>query len=278
MEKVSQKAIRFMCPEEGTQIIMQRHCNYDREEGFLIPESVENQNNLYEQFVEQMKDSLTPEEMKNTYFLFIASSTKGKNDLQRSKETTLIAKGVIDDAFASDQIINNQLKQGSRAVKDGILLHGHLVEPKMFSSQPEYLEFLKENTDGTMKGVFSAFEDDVFVEERQQMGAEGPDEIVERMDHTITALTRYSDNFHEQHPGCRLVIVSGTHYDTISPYTKSVYGLPKTEYVGVDYCGGFSITINKEKEANITINDDTMPLQVKESEHKPPQQTETPTF
>ncbi len=278
MEKVSQKAIRFMCPEEGTQIIVQRHCNYDREEGFLIPESVENQNNLYEQFVEQMRDSLTPEEMKSTYFLFIASSTKGKKDLQRAKETTLIAKSVIEESFKPEQIINNQLKQESSVMKDGILLHSHLIEPKMFSSQPEYLKFLKENTDGTMKGVFLAFEDDVFTDERKQMGAEGPDEIVGRVDHTITALKRYSDNFHKNYPGCRLVIVSGTHYDTISPYTKSVYGLPKTEYVGVDYCGGFSVTIDKEKKANITINDDTMPFQVKESEHKPPQQIETPMF
>lgn len=276
-QKVTPEAVKYLCPDYGTQIIFQRHCNYDREKGFLIPESVDLQNSIYEHFVKEMKENLTEEQLENTYFLFISSSTKGKNDLQRSRETTKIAKDVIEDYFPKEQIINNTLKFKPDN-EDKIWLHKHLIEPKMFTTDQEYLNFLKEKTGGNLKDVFIAFEDDVYEKERKEMNAEGPDEIVERIDYTISALDRYSKQFHENNPDSQLIIVAGTHYDTLSPYTKKLYDMKKTDGMPVDYCGAVSITIDKYGNKTATVNNDTINLQEKENTHKPDERCQTPGY
>ena len=52
---VDSTSIRPLINENESQIIFQRHCNYDRTNGGLIPESVEYQCSIVTSFINELK-------------------------------------------------------------------------------------------------------------------------------------------------------------------------------------------------------------------------------
>jgi hypothetical protein len=86
------------------------------------------------------------------------------------------------------------------------------------------------------------------------MNAEGPDEIANRMKSAVNALARYSQAYHEKHPGRRLVIWATTHYDTISPYVKrEVLRTGKDAQLEVSYGAGILINLNKDGKSTTKL-------------------------
>ena len=105
------------------------------------------------------------------------------------------------------------------------------------------------------KEFWIAFEEDIEKEKRIEMGAEGPDEIADRLKQVVSILSRYARMYHKNNPGRRLVIWAATHYDTISPFVKrGIFGVGKEVPLGVDYGAGISIGI--DSAGNLTTRID----------------------
>lgn len=226
-----------------TQVLFQRHADYDRKTGSmaLLGETYEIDYN----YLNSLLATLSDEERENIYFLFISSSTKNVNGVERAVTSTNVARDVVLSLFekygiSKSHVINNVNFNGQ------IKRDSNLVEPNMLYDKTGYFEFLSEKYGKLSKEFWIAFEEDVEKEFRMQVFGEGPDEIVDRAINYLTVIKRYSDYFHSVKKNSRLIVWSGTHYDLISPLVKQlVMGLDKEDYVGVDYNGGISLVIDK---------------------------------
>lgn len=228
-----------------TQIVFQRHANYDRNTGNML--DTDNTTLVDYNYFKTLLSSLSDEEKENLYVLFVASNTKNDvNGLERAVVSTDIAKQVVSSFFnnyglSKDHIINNTNFKGN------IRIDSNLIEPKMFIDNTGYLDFLKKKYNGLNIDFWTAFEEDLDREYRLQIFGEGPDEIVDRAFNYLTIVKRYSDYFHSIKPNSRLIVWSGTHYDLISPLIKQmILKLDKDAYVAVDYNGGIAITITED--------------------------------
>ena len=92
---VSSSSIKPLVKQNESQIILQRHCNYDKSQGSLTPESIEYQYLIVTSFINELKNNLTLEELRNTYFLFDSSNTISSGNFKRCVETTNIAMEII---------------------------------------------------------------------------------------------------------------------------------------------------------------------------------------
>lgn len=227
-----------------TQIIFQRHSNYDKKEGILLQtDETTLIDNIYFDF---LLSNLPDEEKNRLYILFVASSTIGNNSLMRAYDTTRIAKVIAEKKFGDSGIPNsnviNNIIFNSQIKKDK-----NLVEPNMFIDDTGYFEYLKSKYGGVNKDFWIAFEEDIEKQHRMKVFGEGPDEIVDRALNYLTLIKRYSDYFHATNPNSRLIIWSGTHYDLISPLVKQlILKVDKQEIVDVENNGGIAINIDKE--------------------------------
>lgn len=226
-----------------TQIIFQRHANYDKEKGILLDtEKTISVDGLY---FKTLLSNLTEEEKHNLYILFTASNTIDKNNLMRAYDTTEIARTIAENEFTNNgipklNIINNSFPISS--TKKDI----NLVEPNMFIDDTGYFQYLKNKYGGVNRDFWIAFEEDIEKKYRLSVLGEGPDEIVDRALSYLNFMKRYSDFFHNKNTNSRLIIWSGTHYDLISPLIKQlVLKIDKKEEVSVDYNAGIVINIDK---------------------------------
>lgn len=253
-----------------TEIVFQRHGKYERDEtatdkGSLTPEAQQAEYEAAKKFFQQQLDSVPEAERSKVKLLVIASDThyQGNKDAgQRSTETAnLVLKAarevLVEYGLSEDQILNDttNIKGGGEARPTPILR-----EPKAFDETPEYIDFLKDkyekNTEyGESSKFWQAFEGDWEKETRQEMGAEGPDEMADRLKRSLAILSRYAKFFHHNNPDSRLIIWATSHYDTISPFVKrELMGLDKDRFLGVDYGAGITIKLDASGDADTTIN------------------------
>ena len=253
---VNSKAIIPLINEDETQIIFQRHCDYDRANGGLVEDSIKEQQKIISQFIIGL-GNINTDDLRNTYFLFDASMTTSSIDFKRCVETTNIAMEAIKSFFKENNIPTSHIINLNEALNYNSSIHENrqLVEPKMFTDSTGYLEYLKEKHGGINLDFWIDFEEDNSQEKRQELGAEGPDEIVDRATFYINVLKRYAKIFHQKFPKSRLIIWCGTHYDVISPLLKQkALNYDKEDIVKVEYCGGISFLIDKANNIMVNIN------------------------
>jgi hypothetical protein len=236
----------------GTEIVLQRHGQYERSAdtsnvGSLTEEGVENVRGTGFRFFKSFFENIPASERADVEVLVIASDTQHKERGKRSTETADTVMGALREVLSElglneSQILNTSGRfSGEGAARPTPKLR----EPQMFNNSPEFVEFLKDKYGDQGKDFWIAFEEDVEKEAREAMGAEGPDEITDRLTFMVSALNRFSRMYHKKNPNKRLVIWAGTHYDTISPYVKrEVFGVDKDVALGVDYGAGISIEID----------------------------------
>lgn len=264
---ITSSSIVPMIAQNQTQLIFQRHCNYDRKSGGLIPESIEQQKFVVMSFIEQLKKSFSVEELQNTYFLFTSSNTVSTNDFKRCIETTNIVIETLKKFFKENDIPTNHIINLNETsnYKGKVHESKELTEPKMFIDKTGYYEFLSEKHNGINIDFWTDFEEDLEKEKREELGAEGPDQIVERAVHYIQILQRYAAYFHKKYPNSRLVIWNGTHYDLISPLVKQrILHLEKSFCLNVDYCGGISLVIDELGRVIANVNQTNYPFDFEE--------------
>lgn len=266
--QINSSSITPFIKEDETQIIFQRHCNYDKKNGILLSESINIQENIVSSFIKKIKDNFPPEELKNTYFLFDSSNTTSNNHLKRCTFTTNIAMNVIKKFFEENHI---SLSHIMNLNIDSNYYHkvrenSYLTEPKMFTDTTGYVEYLKEKHHGINLDFWIDFEEDLSKEKRQELGSEGPDEIVNRSIKYLRILQRYATYFHLKFPNSRLIIWCGTHYDVISPLVKQkILNYEKSDIVEVDYCGGISFRIDTLGNMTVNMNGINYPFDFQET-------------
>ncbi len=264
--KIEKETIDNSVPElGGTKIVLQRHAKYDRSVGSDSVGSLtrEGAEDTYQQSIaafEEMLSGLSDEEKTSLAFLVLASDTQYAGGGRRSVETAeMVIKG-LKDTFAKYGLAEQQLLNvsGNFSNNDKPRLTPDLGEPKMFENSPEFVSFLKEKYGDLTIDFWRAFEEDKEKETREKLGAEGPDEIVERIKLVINVLSRYSRLYHKNNPNHRLIIWAVTHYDTISPFVKrELYGVEKDFKLEVDNGAGISINIDPEGNSAVPIGEST---------------------
>lgn len=258
---INNEAITPVASRGVTQLIFQRHCDYDRVNGCLTKASIATQEETAYSFIKQL-EKLSIEDLENTYFLFTASPTTSSKDLKRCVETTDIAMKKIKEFLESKNIHKSHIMNYNEDSNyhDSIHESSKLTEPKMFTDDTGFFEFLKEKHNGINKEFWIDFEEDLSKKKREELKAEGPDEIVKRAVRYIQTLQRYATYFQLKNPNSRLIIWNGTHYDLLSPLVKQkILDWEKSDIVRVDYCGGISFILNDE---NITaiVNNSSYPF------------------
>lgn len=248
----------------GTAIVLQRHERYNRdrtaEDAGSISQDVAEA--AKERDLEFFRSILGQESDGNEVMvLFVSSDTQYADKGRRSLETAQVAQDAATEVFSSlgvdpsSRIINlnpyfstskhSPTDQSIRPMKG-------LVEPKIFET-PDYVNFLRDKyggEDGSSVGLsqaaWAAHESDAERETREEMGAEGVYDMLDRTKGSVRTLERYSKAFHTNNPNKRLVIWAASHYDTISPLVKDATGTSFEEYVPVDYGAGVVMNIAPE--------------------------------
>jgi hypothetical protein len=256
-----------------TELIIQRHGKYERNEGpgvgSLPGSSRRDEQAAATAYFSGFLEQLPEYDRKTVDLLVVTSDTQYKGGGRRSQETARIAQDSASEVFsratmAAGNIINlsHDLKGegGPRPMKK-------LREPQMLNDSPDFRDFLidKYGENGEMNlGFWIAFEDDAEKDLRLEMGAEGPDDIADRMLFSANTLARYSKLYHASHPDKRLIIWAATHYDTISPFVKrEIFGVSKEAKLQVDYGAGIVIDIDREGGAKTTISGVKYPVPLK---------------
>lgn len=253
--KIEKSDIKPTLPEiGGTEIVLQRHGKYERSAdspnvGSLTEEGVKEVYELSKDFFSELFDSASEDERKQVDVLVIASDTQYKGGGHRSMETAEQTIKALKEELKRLELDESQLLNSSgRYSGDGeVRPTPKLREPQMFNESPEFVEFMREKYGDINLDFWIAFEEDTEKETREAMGAEGPDEIADRVKLMVDVLARYSRFYHKKHPDRRLVIWAATHYDTISPYVKrEIFEVGKDAVLQVDYGGGISINLDKD--------------------------------
>lgn len=207
----------------------------------------------------QIFKDLPPEERAKIDILVVAGNASlrmpdGKNSPhKRSVETAEHILTGINASMAEYGVDASQLLN-----KSGKPIElSSLTDLKMWDESPEYVDFLKAKYGYTQENpqpFWEAYEDDVHKDVREQMGAEGPDDIADRVGGYMGTLTHAMKLYHERHPGRKVVVLANSQYDSISPVIKKyVSGQSMKDYVPVDYLGGvaFNVDPNGQMSANV---------------------------
>lgn len=262
--KIETKDIQSVPPEVGgTSIILQRHGKYERSKespkvGSLTEEGEEAVYTSGKDFFARLLEDIPESERKNVDFLILASDTQYEGGGRRSMETADQIMKALKEELKDFDLDENQILNisGNIAGEGNPRATSKLREPQMFNNSPDFVNFLKEKYGDLGLDFWIAFEEDKEKEAREKMGAEGPDEITDRMQRMVEVLSRYSSFYHKKHPEKRLVIWAASHYDTISPYVKrEVFGTGKETPLGVDYGAGISIHLDKQGKGKVRIAD-----------------------
>jgi len=258
---ISREALK----EEETEIIMQRHEAYirdveDERAGSLKEEEARKSYDLAVEVFGSKLENLSEDERSTVDVLVIASNTQYVKGRRSFETAAQVLKGA-EDVFRKYGIDEKQILN-SGASREGEenrpTKNTAILEPQFIDQSPEFREFLKEKYgDGAMNQKFwQAFEEDWEKEEREKVGAEGPDDILERYTKFMNVLAKFSEVYHKKHPGRRLIIWPVSHYDTISPYVKKMTGMDtKKDYLAVDYGAGISLKIDKDGKMTSKIKD-----------------------
>ena len=244
-----------------TELILQRHGEYvgdtsDERVGSLTEEAADAEREAAKIYFNAFFEQIPGDERNDVSILFVASDTAFHGAGKRSYETALIAQEVATQVFeargldASNILNNSHDLMGNGAPRP----MSNLREPQIFSKTPEFVEFLRAKYGDQGQDFWMAFEEDTEKETRQKLGAEGPDEITDRIAFSVRALSRYASAYHNMNPCKRLIIWADTHYDTISPFVKrDVCKVGKEATLLVDYGGGVTIDIDVNGNASTEL-------------------------
>jgi hypothetical protein len=258
-ESITRNDVWAEAPEvNGTELIVQRHEEYVRDpsspqRGSLTTESAERGRLQTERVFKGILEQIPESERGLIDVMVVGSPTQYMDGGRRSMETAVQVLAGLRTVFneynlSPSQLLNNQ----SRLKLEGKPIQSKsIVEPKIFSENPDFVEFLKQEQYGNgaiNQGFFKAYEEDegVVRETRLAMGAEGPEDMANRLGNYLYALKRYSEKYHRNNSGKRLIIWTVSHYDTISPFVRTRIGGGKEGYLGVDYGAGIAINLKPD--------------------------------
>lgn len=251
-----------------TLLLIQRHGKYDSgrpaDMKAITPEEEQTLGRLTQEGIDAAKaradarlEAVLSDAPEKADFLVINSPTfwlDQENLGQRARETAEVIAGelqrFIDEGkISKEQVLNNLTRDDETpAFKDGASRQEERLGEALMFQVPAFANFLRKEYGGQGPKFWSAFNKDTHKELREELGAEGPAEIAERMREFTSVLARFGSMYHKQHEGRKLVIWVVTHGDTLEPYENLVLGAPH-EDIHVGYNDGIGIAIDGEGEA-----------------------------
>lgn len=275
IRKIEKEDIRVPYLENGNSaIVFQRHERYERDAqadnaGSLFPEGVQEAFDrdflfFHDLLAQDTKDS-------ETMVLFVSSDTQYANRGYRSLETAQIAEDAAISVMEAAGIdpstriinLNSDFKtDGFGPTGQTIRPDKNIREPQIFDNL-DYVDFLKKkygDKDGLTPKAWGAHEMDAEKEKREELGAEGVYDILDRTKKSIAIMERYAGVFHSNNPNKKLLIWVASHYDTISPLVKDATGTSFEEFVPVDYGAGVVIELGKNSEPILSAQGEKVTL------------------
>lgn len=247
-------------------IVFQRHGKYERDKtnpntGSITEDAVDDLSASGKAFFNQLlSGEQTPEDVM---VFFVSSDTKYGNGY-RSMETAQIAEDAAIEAFRavgldpSKQILNlnpdfktNAFSQTGQDIRPDAKIH----EPE-FLDNKGYVQFLKDKySDGEVltPKTWAMHEMDADKDVREEYGAEGVHDIVDRTKKSLAIMERYARIFHANNPGKKLIIWAASHYDTLSPLVKDATGTDFGDYLPVDYGAGITIELKNAETPSFEV-------------------------
>ncbi len=222
-------------PRSGweTLIILQRHGRYDNRrpiDGQNLAEEEKGYGHLTEEGKLEAKkraneriDAALSQDPQNTDFLIVNSPTFWLDNEQlgqRAKETAEIIAGEVIERLKSKDYQKNQfLNHSNRFHEDLSRPDPRIGEAKMFQV-PEFVNVLREEYNGQPPEFWKDYYRDDHKELREQLHAEGPEDIARRIDRSVKVVARFARGYHQQHPDRKLVGWMITHGDGLEPYLQ----------------------------------------------------------
>lgn len=253
-------------------VVVQRHRRYETSEdsersGSLTTEAEEDEWNQVFNYFKTLLDSTPPEERANIKVYFIASDSdyKGQGG-ERSYETAVVAQQAAEAAFRTHEVDpNGSIVSADLEVRGGYAqIEPMLREPQIFIESRDFVAFLRERYPDNFREMMSAYEDDRHRDVRVAMGAEGPNELADRLAQSISGFAQVARGIHADAPEARVVVWAVSHYDTISPFVKrDVLRVGIEPELPVDYGGGFSIEIDPDGQTTAKLGSKTYPYKLK---------------
>jgi len=271
--------------EDGTLITLQVNARDIRDPeskdlGRLKPEAAIEVREITKTFFTEALELLTPEERSQIDIIVFASNARLttpsglESNLQRAVQTGNSAIEGIREVMERLDMKEGQLINNVSSVGGGPFEVSELVDLEILKSDEGYLQYLKDKympndqpsdlslnsgtglSPVTEEALWVAYENDAPEDRivRQKLGAEGPDEIAERVRHFIATIENFTAQHHTANPGRKVIVWAVGHYDNISPYLKK-YVLHKQmdTYLGVDKNAGISIKIDPNHKATSRI-------------------------
>lgn len=280
IQKIEKEDVKVPSLEDGTSaIIFQRHERYDRDTksetaGSLFPDDAQKAFDRDSLFFHDLIAQDT--EGSETMVLFISSDTQYADKGYRSLETAQIAENAAITAMEAAGVDPTKriINLNSAFNTDGFEPTGQSIRPDKNIREPQifdnldYVDFLKEkygDKDGLTPKAWGAHEMDAEKEKREELGAEGVYDILDRTKKSIAIMERYARVFHANNPNKKLLIWVASHYDTISPLVKDATGTRFDEYVPVDYGAGVVIELSKDSEPTLNAQGQRIKLNIGKS-------------
>jgi len=274
IEKIKKEDIKPIVPVDDGSVFVFGINASDRQKRKLGPHSpnfgeldegaAEATEAQYKDFFDGIFADLSPEERAKLDILVIASAAplrmpgNVRSPHKRSVETAdhilAAAKASMEEHGVNpDQLMN---KTG----KPIEITSGRLADLKMWEDSPKYVQFLYDRYGDTPQ-FWKAYEEDWHRDLREEMGAEGPEEIADRVSDYMATLSHAMQMYHVRHPGRKAVVVVNTQYDSAAPMIKKyVLKRPVGEYVPIEKSGGVVIQTDEHGEMSTTIEGKDYPV------------------
>lgn len=147
-----------------------------------------------------------------------------------------------------------------------------LVDLKILTESPDYVDFLvdrakelEKQTEWAEKGkkwnqiFWILYEDDTFKDEREEMSAEGPADIAERMRFHLNLVNNSLGYLFDDDPEARVIVWNVGMYDNIQPFLEQITG----EWHGIEHGAGVAIDVGRDGQSTVVVGGKKYDLTIK---------------
>lgn len=272
IEKITLNDLKVEIPEvNGSVIILQRNAKDkvnrtlgDTEKvGALDEGEAEKTKQEAKAYFDQVFQGLAPEERAQVDILVVASdaslntpmagvSSLHQRGMETAREVLAGAKAsMVEFGVNSDQLLNIYANEGQPVPT------AELIDLRMMTESPKFVQTMVEKH-GSGQQFWSKYETDTDRDIREELKAEGPLEIANRLGDYMKLIAATAREYHAANPGRRLIVWADSHYDSISPFLKK-YVAKMDEptfldvYLPVDYRAGIAIKVGASGETTTQL-------------------------
>ncbi len=254
-------------PRQGwdTLIVLQRHGQYDNRRP-LNTGNLAEEEKIYGRLTEEGKaeakkrtderiQAILSQSLEKTDFLILNSPTYWLDNEQlgqRARETAEIIAAEVVDNLQSHGLPPEQLLNNSGKFKGDVSRPDNRLGEALMFQIPEFVGALREKYGGQGTEFWENFNRDTHKELRENLGAEGPIEIADRLNESINVVARFARLYHGLNPDRKLVVWMVTHGDGLVPYVQRALGVPEEDF-SAGYDEGIGIAIDSGGNATVNI-------------------------